>query len=632
MSNRSWTMCCEGGVFRRERRGAVAAHYQHFGGRSPINDHNRALVSARCSAELAAHGHDCRCTGATATGTPSWPTPSARCAPTGSAGPWRSSPRPTPPTAAATSTWRTSHGPGRRSGPRRPVIDKLRVFYNHPGFVQANADALEAAAGRGLCGRRRIGPGGVHRPQHPPGHGRHLRLPAATHRDGPPGDAPGRPGGPVPWSLVFQSRSGPPTVPWLEPDILDHLRDAGRGRSDPVVVAPIGFVADHMEVVYDLDLEAAQRAAQLGLPMVRAATAGIPSGLRHHDPPADRGAARPAEPQLALGPRRALPRRVPRRRVARRRLAPAGWPGRWHSGWGADGPGRAASFGLVASHDAGVQVACPGCAQIVLAEGHDPGAGRRREGHPATCARLRPGPDRAAERSRDRFRRSGGGLRHRPKIDAARPQPSLACPDAVAGLRSPLESRRNASASRPSASPPAAALAARKPRRNPMTSLPGANWLTWRRSAATLRSKVSVTSTKVLGLDGAHDPHLVDHVGGEPLGQQLREGEGVAGVGVDGAQRGLARRHVVGMAGEDAAPVALRRLAHDPLGPDLADHPGDVPPQVQRHRQPAVGIAEPDQVGDADLLGRRRLLGPADAPGCGRAAPTDSYGRRRRRR
>ena len=76
------------------------------------------------------------------------------------------------------------------------------------------------------------------------------------------------------WSLAYQSRSGPPQVPWLEPDIgneLERLADAG---ADAVIVVPIGFVADHMEVVYDLDTEARQRADLLGLRFARVPTVG----------------------------------------------------------------------------------------------------------------------------------------------------------------------------------------------------------------------------------------------------------------------------------------------------------------------------------------------------------------------
>jgi len=76
------------------------------------------------------------------------------------------------------------------------------------------------------------------------------------------------------WKLVFQSRSGPASQPWLEPDVLDALRRLRHGRATRVIVAPIGFISDHMEVVYDLDVEAAQVAADLKLEYVRAATVG----------------------------------------------------------------------------------------------------------------------------------------------------------------------------------------------------------------------------------------------------------------------------------------------------------------------------------------------------------------------
>jgi ferrochelatase len=76
------------------------------------------------------------------------------------------------------------------------------------------------------------------------------------------------------WRLAYQSRSGPATVPWLEPDIGDCLTALARSGSVGVVVVPIGFVSDHMEVIFDLDVEAARTARELGLPMARAATPG----------------------------------------------------------------------------------------------------------------------------------------------------------------------------------------------------------------------------------------------------------------------------------------------------------------------------------------------------------------------
>jgi ferrochelatase len=73
---------------------------------------------------------------------------------------------------------------------------------------------------------------------------------------------------------VFQSRSGSPANPWLGPDVCDYLRELHEGGSTDVVVAPIGFVSDHMEIIFDLDTEAAALCRELGLNMIRAATAG----------------------------------------------------------------------------------------------------------------------------------------------------------------------------------------------------------------------------------------------------------------------------------------------------------------------------------------------------------------------
>lgn len=110
------------------------------------------------------------------------------------------------------------------------------------------------------------------------------------------------------WRLAYQSRSGPPSVPWLEPDINECLADLARGGAPGAVVVPIGFVSDHMEVIYDLDVEAAQTARDLGLPMARAATPGtdprfvamISSLVR------DFGTGGPSQAFSALGPDAAL--------------------------------------------------------------------------------------------------------------------------------------------------------------------------------------------------------------------------------------------------------------------------------------------------------------------------------------
>ncbi|MFD7831272.1 ferrochelatase [Kitasatospora sp. NPDC059803] len=169
-------------------------------------------------------------------------------------------------------------------------VDKLRHFYNHPGFVEPMVDATLAALAR-LPEDVRAG----------------ARLAFTTHSipdamaetSGAPDDpARGRPGGAYvaqhldvarliagavaertgvadrPWELVFQSRSGAPHTPWLEPDICDHLEAQHADGAPAVVMVPIGFVSDHMEVRYDLDTEAVAKAAELGLPVARAATVG----------------------------------------------------------------------------------------------------------------------------------------------------------------------------------------------------------------------------------------------------------------------------------------------------------------------------------------------------------------------
>jgi ferrochelatase len=78
----------------------------------------------------------------------------------------------------------------------------------------------------------------------------------------------------LPWELVFQSRSGAPGQPWLEPDICDHLATLHEAGAGGVLMVPIGFISDHMEVVYDLDTQAREKAAELGLPLGRSATVG----------------------------------------------------------------------------------------------------------------------------------------------------------------------------------------------------------------------------------------------------------------------------------------------------------------------------------------------------------------------
>jgi protoporphyrin/coproporphyrin ferrochelatase len=164
------------------------------------------------------------------------------------------------------------------AGPDAPAIGVIRRFYNHPGFIEPFADNARAALAtlpaevRGqahLVFTAHSVPVAMAQASGPRG-GRYVtelaeaaRLIAERICDGS-----------HPWSLAYQSRSGPPSVPWLEPDVSDHLGELAKSGTRAVVVIPVGFVFDHMEVRHDLDVEAAQTAGSLGLAFARAATPG----------------------------------------------------------------------------------------------------------------------------------------------------------------------------------------------------------------------------------------------------------------------------------------------------------------------------------------------------------------------
>ena len=157
------------------------------------------------------------------------------------------------------------------AGAGAPEVEKLRAFFNHPGFVLPNAERVRAALSEVPEERRAA-----------------ARLAFTAHSipvamaDGCDYETQLRETcrlvagevGQSDWRLVFQSRSGPPTQAWLEPDICDHLRELKREGARDVVVSPVGFISDHMEVLYDLDTEARKVAGELGLNLVRAATVG----------------------------------------------------------------------------------------------------------------------------------------------------------------------------------------------------------------------------------------------------------------------------------------------------------------------------------------------------------------------
>ena len=154
-------------------------------------------------------------------------------------------------------------------GPRAPEVLKTRAFFNHPGWIEANADHVRGALARVATGRNAHVAFTAHSipvaMAHACRYEDQLRESARMVAEAV---------GATDTALVYQSRSGPPHVPWLEPDILDHLRElAGRGVTD-VVISPLGFVSDHLEVLFDLDIEARDTAAELGLNLVRAPSAG----------------------------------------------------------------------------------------------------------------------------------------------------------------------------------------------------------------------------------------------------------------------------------------------------------------------------------------------------------------------
>jgi protoporphyrin/coproporphyrin ferrochelatase len=258
----------------RERLLEVAEHYQHFGGVSPINAQNKALLAALSeSLDLPLYW-----------GNRNWhPYLTDTVAEMAAAG-VRSA------LGFVTSAY-TSYSGCRQyledieraraaNGPDAPRIDKIRHYYNHPGFIEPNADAVRTAlaslpAGDGarlvftahsiptamndLAGPERDG-------WYAWQVGEAARLVTAAVNAGR--DAP------LDHDVVWQSRSGPPRVPWLEPDVNDHLVRLADQGVPGVVVSPVGFVSDHVEVLWDLDSEAAETAAKLNLPYARAATVG----------------------------------------------------------------------------------------------------------------------------------------------------------------------------------------------------------------------------------------------------------------------------------------------------------------------------------------------------------------------
>ncbi|MGH3446691.1 MAG: ferrochelatase [Nocardioidaceae bacterium] len=264
----------------RERLAEVGEHYYRFGGRSPINDQCRALVEA-VRADLMGAGVEVP----VYWGNRNWdPYLGDVVEQMRDDGVTRAA-------AFVTSAYASYSGCRQyrenlydavAAVEGAPRIDRLRHYFNHPGFVSAFVDTTCAALSELPADRRHdarlvfvthsvpltmaesSGPqGGAYVAQHE--QVARLIADGVARRTGHVND----------WDLVYCSRSGSPHTPWLEPDVNDHLEMLHADGVEQVVAVPLGFVSDHMEVVYDLDTEGAATAKRLGLGFGRAATPGV---------------------------------------------------------------------------------------------------------------------------------------------------------------------------------------------------------------------------------------------------------------------------------------------------------------------------------------------------------------------
>jgi ferrochelatase len=250
----------------RERMLQVAKHYELFGGVSPINQQNRNII-ASLRQELETSGPNLPIYWGNRNWHPLLPDTLKQMANDGIK---RA-------IAFVTSAY-SSYSSCRQYrenirdaqatvGPTAPEVDKIRAFYNHPLFIEANIDQIRKPLSV-VGGRPQLVFTAHSIPESMAATCEYaLQLTEASR-------LVAESLGQEHWQLVYQSRSGSPTQPWLGPDICDHLRELKAKEVTEVVVAPIGFVSDHMEVIYDLDVQAKKVADELGIRMVRAATAG----------------------------------------------------------------------------------------------------------------------------------------------------------------------------------------------------------------------------------------------------------------------------------------------------------------------------------------------------------------------
>lgn len=256
----------------------VAEHYHHFGGVSPINEQCRNFITA-LRKELEQNGPDLPVYWGNRNWDPLLPDTLRQMAADGVK-------RGVAYFTSAFSSYsgcrqyRENIAAAREEvGPTAPVIDKLRMPYNHPAFIRVNAENLSRALDTVPADRRDRTPVLFTAHSIPMSMAENCRYELQLREAS---RLVAEQIGCRRWELVYQSRSGPPQQPWLEPDVCDRIETLAEQEDLPdVVVMPIGFVSDHMEVMFDLDTEARELCSRLGVNLHRASTIGAhPDAVR----------------------------------------------------------------------------------------------------------------------------------------------------------------------------------------------------------------------------------------------------------------------------------------------------------------------------------------------------------------
>ncbi|PQO35415.1 ferrochelatase [Blastopirellula marina] len=281
----------------RERLLEVAEHYQHFGGVSPINQQNRDLIAA-LKVELQTHGIDLPVYWGNRNWTPYLADTLAQMEADGVQHAL----------VFVTSVFSSYSGCRQyredvakaqaEIGPGAPRCDKIRTYYNHPGFIETMTACVQESLDQIPAERRAAAELVFTAHSIPIGMSDNCNYVKQLNESCRlVSEATGH----ANWRLVYQSRSGPPTQPWLEPDVCDVIRELAASGAKDVIVSPIGFISDHMEVLFDLDTEAKDTAAEVGLNFIRSGTAGVRPRFIQMIRELIEERLNPETPKLALG-------------------------------------------------------------------------------------------------------------------------------------------------------------------------------------------------------------------------------------------------------------------------------------------------------------------------------------------